>query len=86
MGPDQPCMSFVNGGLGAGFGGLDQELLDEGITPRAQMLKTTSFMNKRSTRGGSNKNGFVRTPAKEQMSIDLLNQNENKGRNYNDLE
>ena len=79
-------MAFVNGGLGTGFGGLDQELLDEGITPRATMLKTTSFMNKRSLRGGSNQNGFVRTPAKDQMSIDLLNQNENKGRNLNDLE
>jgi len=50
------------------------------------MLKTTSFMNKRSLRGGSNQNGFARTPAKDQMSIDLLNQNENKGRNYHDLE
>jgi hypothetical protein len=79
-------MAFVNGGLGTGFGGLDQELLDEGITPRATMLKTTSFMNKRSLRAGSTQNAFARTPAKDKMSIDLLNQNENKGRNLNDLD
>ena len=80
-------MAFVNGGLGTGFGGLDQELLDEGITPRATMLKTTSFMNKRSKRGSSNhNNGYARTPGKDQMSIDLLNQNENKGRNLENLE
>jgi len=35
VGPDQASMAFVNGGLGTGFGGLDQELLEEGITPRA---------------------------------------------------
>lgn len=79
-------MAFVTGGLGTGFGGLDQELIDEGITPRATMLKTTSFMNRRSLRAGSNPNGYARTPAKDQMSIDLLSQNENKGRNVNDLE
>lgn len=80
-------MAFVNGGLGAGFGGLDQELLEDGITPRAQMLKTTSFMNKRSQRANSNHNGYIRTPAKEKMSIDLLNQSNGEiGRNTNNLE
>ena len=74
-------MTFVKGSLGTGFGGLDQDA----DSPRAPvMLKTTSFMNKRNKRGGSNTKSYIRTPAKEQTSIDLLRKHVSGG--PNDLE
>jgi len=68
-------MKFVKGGLGSGFGGLDNDV----DSPRGPaMVKATSFMNKRRKRGSSNQK-FVRTPAKEQASIDLLRKHVNGG-------
>ena len=63
-------MAFVKGGLGSGFGGLDQDVESPRDTSK---LKRTSVMGKRNNRGSSNKNTYnSKTPVKDK-TMELLN-------------